>query len=66
MQVTKCDICNRKMESKDIIRVQEKGATFIFFELCDSCAKPITKFLISKKLIDDKTNKKYERKKNKK
>ncbi|MFA6159572.1 MAG: hypothetical protein WC678_00590 [Parcubacteria group bacterium] len=54
------------MESKDIIRVQEKGATFIFFELCDSCAKPITKFLISKKLIDDKTNKKYERKKNKK
>lgn len=57
MQITKCDICHKKMELKDIMRVQERSDTFNSFEFCINCAKPIIKFLVSKKLIDKKNEK---------
>lgn len=53
MLETKCDICNKKLSHADIIRVQEKGTGFKFFELCEDCGKPVTKFLIDKKLINN-------------
>jgi hypothetical protein len=58
MQVTKCDICKRKIEFKEIVRVQKASGAFSSFEFCENCAKPITKFLTSKKLIDKKNEKK--------
>lgn len=54
MNITKCDICKKNVAREDIIRAQGKDAGFSFFEFCEKCGKPITKFLISKKLIDIK------------
>lgn len=58
MQVTKCDICHKKIEFKDTVRVQKVDGNFNSFEFCGNCAKPIKKFLVSKKLIDKKDEKK--------
>ena len=53
MLVTKCDICNKKIDYGEIIRVQGAGS-FKSFELCKNCGKPIMKILADKKLIDNK------------
>jgi len=58
MQITKCDICKKKIEFKDTVRVHKADSAFSSFEFCGNCATPIVKFLISKKLIDKKNEKK--------
>jgi hypothetical protein len=60
MLVTKCDICRKKIGSGNTTYVRT-GKFLESFEFCESCGKPITKFLIDKKLVDNKTSKKQKK-----
>lgn len=66
MLVTKCDICRKKINSGSAIYV--RTVKFLeSFEICESCGKPVIKFLTNKKLIDNKNiNEKHEKGKKKK
>jgi len=59
MQITKCDICKKRIkEYTEKIHVNI-GFFSGSFEICKSCGKPILKLLKSKKLLkEDKSNKK--------
>jgi hypothetical protein len=57
MNVTKCDICKKTINRKDkIIRIMPEGSGGSF-DICHNCGRPVTKFLISKKLKNRKTKK---------
>lgn len=51
MQITKCDICKKKIKEEKI-KLWVQGERFSVFELCEKCAQPIMRFLKSKKLIE--------------
>jgi hypothetical protein len=53
MHITKCDICKKTIKRGDrTVRVMTEGL-YCSFEFCHNCAKPVVKFLKSKKLIKE-------------
>lgn len=50
MQITKCDICGKKIENEDKINIYYK-LSFPISEICLKCGKPIEAFLKKNKLI---------------
>ena len=55
MNITKCDICEKTIDSrKKSARVSFGDSLFKFFEFCPDCGKPVVEFLKSKKLIEEK------------
>jgi hypothetical protein len=53
MQITKCDICRKKIKDEKI-KLWVHGERFMIFELCEKCSQPIMKLLKNKGLIKDK------------
>jgi len=60
MQITKCDICKKRIGSNSNSIHVGIGSIFSnHFELCSSCGKPVIKLLKTKKLLkEDMTSKK--------
>jgi len=59
MKVKKCDICKKIIKEKDRdVNIYHSDRNFTLIELCFKCAEPVTKFLKSKKLIEDEKSKK--------
>ena len=59
MRITKCDICKKAIKRNGDEANVSVGVFFSNFDICHNCAKPILKFIESKKLIkkDDKRGK---------
>jgi hypothetical protein len=53
MRITKCDICKKDIKKTEgEINISTGGLFHGYFDVCGNCAKPILKFLESKKLIE--------------
>jgi hypothetical protein len=60
MRITKCDICKKPVNKKEgEVNISVGGFLGGYFDICGNCAKPVLKFLKTKKLIkkDDKRGK---------
>ncbi len=54
MRITKCDICKKVLsKSSGEINISVGGLLGGYFDICSDCAKPVLKFLESKKLIEN-------------
>jgi hypothetical protein len=65
MRITKCDICDKTIkDTAKSVWVSIGGfLSTDSFQVCLDCGKPVTKFLISKKLVkNNKDDKKYAKK----
>lgn len=52
MQITKCDICKKKVGSKsEHVFLWVRGKNYANFELCEKCSQLILKYLTDKKLL---------------
>jgi len=58
MNVKKCDICHKIIKDDKGLNISLIETFFKKFELCMNCAKPIMKFLKTKKLIKKEKSKK--------
>lgn len=62
MRITKCDICKGTIDKTEgEINISVGGIFSGYFDICESCAKPITEFLKSKGLIEKMKSKKRRR-----
>ena len=53
MRITKCDICKKSIaRAEGEINISTSGFFHGYFDICGDCAKPVLKFLESKKLIE--------------
>lgn len=53
MRITKCDSCKKPIaKAENEINISIRGLLGGYFDICGNCAKPILKFLESKKLIE--------------
>lgn len=51
MNITKCDICNKKIEDREEVSIGYLNP-FPQYSLCLKCAKPVVTFLQKDNLID--------------
>jgi hypothetical protein len=52
MYIEKCDICHKEMSDENrIVRISYPNY-FNHSDLCDTCGKPIVKFLMKNKLME--------------